>query len=98
MKRRDLISQLEKSGCYLIRHGGKHDIFHNLRKKCVLSKSHSAIQELLTALDVLAQVSGYAEASLIHGRQCPITSNPELAGQHRLLASKSAREKNLAKS
>ena len=29
MKRRDLISQLEKSGCYLIRHGGKHDIYHN---------------------------------------------------------------------
>ena len=21
--------QLEKSGCYLIRHGGKHDIYHN---------------------------------------------------------------------
>jgi len=29
MKRRDLILQLEKSGCYLIRHGGKHDIYHN---------------------------------------------------------------------
>ena len=29
MKRRDLISQLEKSGCYLIRRGGKHDIYHN---------------------------------------------------------------------
>ena len=29
MKRRDLISQLEQAGCYLIRHGGKHDIFHN---------------------------------------------------------------------
>ncbi len=29
MKRRDLISQLEKSGCYLFRHGGKHDIYHN---------------------------------------------------------------------
>ncbi len=29
MKRRDLISQLEKSGCYLIRQGGKHDIYHN---------------------------------------------------------------------
>ena len=29
MKRHDLISQLEKSGCYLIRHGGKHDIYHN---------------------------------------------------------------------
>ncbi|MGK7899177.1 MAG: addiction module toxin, HicA family [Xenococcus sp. (in: cyanobacteria)] len=30
MKRRDLISQLEKSGCYLIIRGGKHDIYHNL--------------------------------------------------------------------
>jgi predicted RNA binding protein YcfA (HicA-like mRNA interferase family) len=29
MKRRDLISQLEKAGCCLIRHGGKHDIYHN---------------------------------------------------------------------
>ncbi len=29
MKRRDLISQLEQFGCYLIRHGGKHDIYHN---------------------------------------------------------------------
>ena len=29
MKRRDLIAQLEKAGCYLIRHGGKHDIYHN---------------------------------------------------------------------
>ncbi|AOY80613.1 type II toxin-antitoxin system HicA family toxin [Moorena producens JHB] len=29
MKRRDLIAYLEKSGCYVIRHGGKHDIYHN---------------------------------------------------------------------
>ncbi len=29
MKRRDLITKLEQSGCYLIRHGGKHDIYHN---------------------------------------------------------------------
>ena len=29
MKRRNLITQLEKAGCYLIRHGGKHDIYHN---------------------------------------------------------------------
>ena len=29
MKRCDLISQLEQAGCYLIRHGGKHDIYHN---------------------------------------------------------------------
>lgn len=29
MKRYDLIAQLEQAGCYLIRRGGKHDIYHN---------------------------------------------------------------------
>ncbi len=29
MKRRDLISRLEAAGVRLIRHGGKHDIYHN---------------------------------------------------------------------
>ncbi|NKB23563.1 MAG: addiction module toxin, HicA family [Kiritimatiellae bacterium] len=29
MKRRDLIKQLEKQGCTLLRHGGRHDIYHN---------------------------------------------------------------------
>ncbi|MEM8642168.1 MAG: type II toxin-antitoxin system HicA family toxin [Cyanobacteria bacterium P01_G01_bin.54] len=29
MKRRDLIRQLKQAGCSLIRHGGKHDIYHN---------------------------------------------------------------------
>ncbi|RKX46632.1 MAG: addiction module toxin, HicA family [Verrucomicrobia bacterium] len=29
MKRRDLIKRLEKSGCSLIRHGGKHDWYQN---------------------------------------------------------------------
>jgi predicted RNA binding protein YcfA (HicA-like mRNA interferase family) len=29
MKRRDLIVLLEKAGCVLIRHGSKHDIYHN---------------------------------------------------------------------
>ncbi|NER99354.1 MAG: type II toxin-antitoxin system HicA family toxin [Symploca sp. SIO1B1] len=29
MKRRDLIAYLEQCGCYLIRHGGRHDIYHN---------------------------------------------------------------------
>ena len=29
MKRRDLIRKLEKAGCELLRHGGKHDIYHN---------------------------------------------------------------------
>ena len=29
MKRRDLISKIEKSDCVLLRHGAKHDIYHN---------------------------------------------------------------------
>jgi predicted RNA binding protein YcfA (HicA-like mRNA interferase family) len=29
MKRRDLIALLEQAGCVLIRHGAKHDIYHN---------------------------------------------------------------------
>jgi len=29
MKRRDLIRQLEKMGCDLIRHGGRHDWYQN---------------------------------------------------------------------
>ncbi|MGF1450649.1 MAG: type II toxin-antitoxin system HicA family toxin [Opitutales bacterium] len=28
MKRRDLIAKLEGAGCELLRHGGKHDIYH----------------------------------------------------------------------
>ncbi|MEA5474654.1 type II toxin-antitoxin system HicA family toxin [Synechococcus sp. CCY9201] len=28
MKRTDLIRELEKAGCVLLRHGGRHDIFH----------------------------------------------------------------------
>ncbi|NBO83703.1 MAG: type II toxin-antitoxin system HicA family toxin [Betaproteobacteria bacterium] len=31
MKRVDLIQQLERAGCVLLRHGGKHDIFHQPR-------------------------------------------------------------------
>jgi predicted RNA binding protein YcfA (HicA-like mRNA interferase family) len=29
MKRRDLIKRIEVFGCELLRHGGKHDIYHN---------------------------------------------------------------------
>jgi len=29
VKRRDLIARLEQMGCLLIRHGGRHDIYHN---------------------------------------------------------------------
>jgi predicted RNA binding protein YcfA (HicA-like mRNA interferase family) len=29
VKRRELISKLETAGCALLRHGAKHDIYHN---------------------------------------------------------------------
>ena len=29
MKRRDLISKIEKNDCVLLRHEAKHDIYHN---------------------------------------------------------------------
>ena len=29
MKRLDLIRELEQAGCSLLRHGGRHDIYHN---------------------------------------------------------------------
>ena len=29
MKRRDLVAKLEEAGCVLLRHGGKHDVYHN---------------------------------------------------------------------
>ncbi|HUL54442.1 MAG TPA: type II toxin-antitoxin system HicA family toxin [Opitutaceae bacterium] len=28
MKRRDLVAELERGGCALLRHGAKHDIYH----------------------------------------------------------------------
>ena len=28
MKRRDLVAELERGGCLLLRHGAKHDIYH----------------------------------------------------------------------
>lgn len=33
MKRKDLIRKLESNGCMLIRHGGKHDWYHNPKTK-----------------------------------------------------------------
>lgn len=29
MKRLDLLKHLEKAGCVLLRHGGRHDLYHN---------------------------------------------------------------------
>ena len=31
MKRLDLVRRLEEMGCTLLRHGGRHDIYHNPR-------------------------------------------------------------------
>ena len=33
MKRKDLIRELEKMGCLLIRHGGRHDWYQNPRTR-----------------------------------------------------------------
>jgi len=33
MKRKDLIKELEKMGCTLLRQGGKHDWYHNPETK-----------------------------------------------------------------
>jgi mRNA interferase HicA len=33
MKRKDLISKIESMGCVLIRHGAKHDWYHNPETK-----------------------------------------------------------------
>ncbi len=33
MKRESLIKQLEKMGCIFLRHGGKHDWYHNPNTK-----------------------------------------------------------------
>ncbi len=33
MNRKQLIRQLESMGCVLIRHGGKHDWYHNPKTK-----------------------------------------------------------------
>jgi len=33
MKRRDLIREIENTGCVLIRHGGRHDWYQNPKTK-----------------------------------------------------------------
>jgi predicted RNA binding protein YcfA (HicA-like mRNA interferase family) len=33
MKRRDLVKRLESMGCVLLRHGGRHDWYHNSKTK-----------------------------------------------------------------
>jgi mRNA interferase HicA len=48
MKRRDLVKALEGEGCVLIRHGSKHDIFHNPKSgRSEPVPRHSEINEFL---------------------------------------------------
>jgi len=48
MKRRDLISKLEKMDCILLRHGGKHDWYHNpITKLSQPVPRHREIKEYL---------------------------------------------------
>lgn len=48
MKRKDLISHLEKFGCRLLREGGKHTIYINtLRQKASTIPRHNEINDLL---------------------------------------------------
>jgi len=46
MKRIDLIKQIRKSGCILIRHGGRHDWYQNpITKTCQPIPRHREIKE-----------------------------------------------------
>ncbi len=48
MKRRDLIVELERSGCVLLRNGAKHDIYHNPESgKSEPVPRHREVNELL---------------------------------------------------
>ncbi len=48
MKRRQLIAILEKSGCILLRHVGRHDIYHNpVNGKSQPIPRHSDVNEIL---------------------------------------------------
>jgi len=48
MKRRDLIKRIEGFGCQLLRHGGKHDIYHNAKTGATQPvPRHKEINEIL---------------------------------------------------
>ena len=51
MKRNQLIKKIIKSGCYLKRHGAKHDIYENVNNgKIAPIPRHSEIKESLCKL------------------------------------------------
>jgi mRNA interferase HicA len=48
MKRRDLVAELERIGCVLLRNGAKHDIYHNPKTgKSEPVPRHREVNELL---------------------------------------------------
>lgn len=48
MKRRDLFAELEQAGCVLLRHGARHDIYHNPKSgRSQPVPRHREINELL---------------------------------------------------
>ncbi len=48
MKRRDLIKRLGNFGCLLLRHGAKHDIYHNPKTGSTQPvPRHNEINEIL---------------------------------------------------
>jgi predicted RNA binding protein YcfA (HicA-like mRNA interferase family) len=48
LKRKKLITEIEKEGCILIRHGGKHDWYQNPKTKvCQPVPRHREINEHL---------------------------------------------------
>jgi len=48
MKRSDLVREITKTGCVLIRHGGRHDWFQNPRTRvCQPVPRHREIKEPL---------------------------------------------------
>ena len=53
MKRRDLIRELKKMGCVLIRHGAKHDWYHNPNTR--VSQPFPAIESLKSLCQAYSQ-------------------------------------------
>ena len=48
MKRRDLVAEIERIGCVLLRNGSKHDIYHNPKSgKSEPVPRHREVNELL---------------------------------------------------
>ncbi len=56
MKRRDLEKRLRESGCWLVRHGGSHDVWSNGAKEFSIPR-HNEIDERL-AKSIIRQAEG----------------------------------------